>query len=160
MPPPLFIIVNHYIPLFCSFDIPKPHCIGINHNSFNYLTSPFLRVRNTKQVDRIISFGESFLHNYIENICVLIKFNVLFNNKHLILIWSKNYFEDIKSRKSSIILMKIRENLLFFKSFSVSITFLASIENHLCYPNKEKTYKLFVYSCNMFPVIDPKFNTI
>ena len=45
--------------------------------------------------------------------------------------------------------------LLFSKSFSVSILFSLSIENHPFYPNKEKTYKLFVYSCNIPPVIDP-----
>ena len=38
-------------------------------------------------------------------------------------IWFKNYFEDIKSRKSSSILMKIRKMLLFSESFSVSISF-------------------------------------
>ena len=48
--------------------------------------------------------------------------------------------------------MKIREMLL---SFLVSMSFTVSIENHPCYPNKEKTYKLFVYSCKIFPVIDP-----
>ena len=51
--------------------------------------------------------------------------------------------------------MKIRKMLLFSKSFSVSILFSVSIENHPCYPNKEKMYTLFVYSCNIFPVIDP-----
>ena len=29
------------------------------------------------------------------------------------------------------------------------------IENYPCNPNKEKTYTIFVYSCNTFPVIDP-----
>ena len=64
-------------------------------------------------------------------------------------IWFKNYFEDIKSRKASRILMNIRKMLLFSKSFSVFISFWlwVSIENHPCYPNKEKTYTLFVYSC-------------
>ena len=28
------------------------------------------------------------------------------------------------------------------------------IENNSCYPNKEKTYKPFDYSCNIFPIID------
>ena len=48
---------------------------------------------------------------------------------------------------------------IFSKPFS-SITI--SIVNHMCYPNKEKTYKLLVYSCNIFPVIDPieHINTI
>ena len=34
-----------------------------------------------------------------------------------------------------------------------------SIENHLCYPNKEKT---FLYGCNISPVIDlnKQINTI
>ena len=52
--------------------------------------------------------------------------------------------------------------LLFSKSFSVSISFTISIKNHPCYPNKEKTYKLLVYSRNLFPVIDPikRINTI
>ena len=54
-----------------------------------------------------------------------------------------NYFEDIKSRKSSSILMKIRNILLFSKSFSVSTSFTISIENHPCYQNKENTNKLF-----------------
>ena len=67
----------------------------------------------------------------------------------------KNYVKNIKSRKSPSIFMKIRKMLLFSKSFSVSISFLVSIKNHLCYPNKEKTYELFVYSFTMFPVIDP-----
>ena len=58
-------------------------------------------------------------------------------------IWFKNYFEDIKSRKSSRILIKN------CKMFSVSIKI------HPCYPNKEKMCKLFVYNCNIFPVIDP-----
>ena len=39
-----------------------------------------------------------------------------------------------------------------------TISFSVSIENHPCYPNKEKTYKLIVYSCNIFPVIDPNAN--
>ena len=39
--------------------------------------------------------------------------------------------------------------------FSVSISFSISIENHPCYPNKEKTNELFVYSCNIFPLNDP-----
>ena len=57
--------------------------------------------------------------------------------------------------------MKTRKMLIFSKStstfcgLSVSISFSLSIENHPCYPNKEKTYNLFVYSCNIFPVIDP-----
>ena len=51
--------------------------------------------------------------------------------------------------------MKIRKILLFSKSFSVSITFSISIENQPCYLDKEKKYKLFVYSCNIFPVNDP-----
>ena len=51
--------------------------------------------------------------------------------------------------------MKIRKMLLFSKLFSISISFSVSIENNPCYQNKEKTYKLFVYSCNMFPVIEP-----
>ena len=55
--------------------------------------------------------------------------------------------------------MKIRKMLLCSKSFSVSIVF--SIKREFEYPNKE-TYKLFVYSCNIFPVIDPNehINTI
>ena len=34
------------------------------------------------------------------------------------------------------------------------MSFSVSIENHPCYPNKEKTYTLFIYICNIFPVID------
>ena len=51
--------------------------------------------------------------------------------------------------------MKIRTMLLFSKAFSVSISFSVSIVNHPSYQNKEKIYKLFVYSYNIFPVIDP-----
>ena len=58
--------------------------------------------------------------------------------------------------------MKIHKMLLFSNAFSVSISLSVSIKNRLCYPNKEKTNKLFVYSCNIFPVIDPNehINTI
>ena len=41
------------------------------------------------------------------------------------------------------------QNIVIFKSFSVSVSFSVLIENH---PNEEKTYTLFV---NMSPVIDP-----
>ena len=56
--------------------------------------------------------------------------------------------------------MNIRK--IIFKIVSVSISFTISIENHPCYPEKEKTYKLFVYICCIFPVIDPieHINTI
>ena len=54
--------------------------------------------------------------------------------------------------------MKIRKMLLFSKSFSVSTLLSVSIENHPCYPNKEKTYTIFDYICNIFPVIDPNEN--
>ena len=40
------------------------------------------------------------------------------------------------------VLMKIRKMLLFSKAFSVSISVLESIENHLCYANIENMYKL------------------
>ena len=51
--------------------------------------------------------------------------------------------------------MKIRKMLLFSKAISVSyMIFSVSIENHPCNRTKEKTYSLFVYSCNIFPVID------
>ena len=58
--------------------------------------------------------------------------------------------------------MKICKMLLFSKSFLVSKLLSVLIENHPCYPNKEKTYELFVYSCNIFSVIDPNehINTI
>ena len=46
--------------------------------------------------------------------------------------------------------MKIRKMLLFSKAISVSYSFSVSIENR----TEEKTYKIFVYSCNKFPVID------
>ena len=52
--------------------------------------------------------------------------------------------------------MKIRKNFLFSKSFSVSISFPVSIQNHPCYPNKETVLTLCLYSCNIFPVIDSK----
>ena len=48
--------------------------------------------------------------------------------------------------------MKIRKMLLFLKSFSVSISFSLSIENHPCYPNKEKTYTLFFINIIYFPL--------
>ena len=50
--------------------------------------------------------------------------------------------------------MKIRKMLLFSKAISVSYSFFVSIENHPCNRTKEKTYQLFVCSCNIFPVID------
>ena len=52
------------------------------------------------------------------------------------------------------------QNVVIFKIFSVLISFSVSIENHPRYPIKE--YELFVYSCYIFPVIDPKehINTI
>ena len=40
------------------------------------------------------------------------------------------------------------------KVISVSYSFSLSTENHPCNRTKEKTYYLFVYSCNIFPVID------
>ena len=48
--------------------------------------------------------------------------------------------------------MKIRKILLFLKSFSVSISFSLSIENHPCYPNKERTYTLFFLNIIYFPL--------
>ena len=59
----------------------------------------------------------SFLHNCMKNIFVSTKCNVLSNNQHLIIIWFKNYFENIKFRKSSRILLKILKMLIFLKSF-------------------------------------------
>ena len=50
--------------------------------------------------------------------------------------------------------MKIRKILLFSKAISVSYCFSVSIENHPCNRTKEKAYYFFVYSCNIFPVID------
>ena len=50
--------------------------------------------------------------------------------------------------------MKIHKIMLFSKAISVSYSFSVSIENHLFNRTKEKTYQLFVYSCNIFPVID------
>ena len=71
-------------------------------------------------------------------------------------------FRILNPENQSSMLMKIRKMLLLSKSFSLSILFSVSIENHLCYPNKEKTHKFFVYSCNKFPDIDPNehINTI
>ena len=108
---------------------------------------------DTRQIQRVIGYNwVKFLHNFMENISVWTKCNVLFNYVHLILIWFfllidnefdlKITLEDIKSRKSSSILMKIHKMSLFSKSFSVSI------KNQPYYPNKEKTYKLFVYNPN------------
>ena len=48
--------------------------------------------------------------------------------------------------------MKIRKMLLFSKSFSVSILFSVSIENHPCYPNKEKMYTLLFIAVICFPL--------
>ena len=55
---------------------------------------------------------------------------------------------------------EICKMLLFSKAFSVSISY--SVQNHPCYPNKEKNHKLFFYSYNVIPVIDPyeRINTI
>ena len=58
-------------------------------------------------------------------------------------------------QKSSCILIKSAKCCYFQNRFQESIAFSVSIENHPCYPNKEKACKLFVYSCNIFPVIDP-----
>ena len=58
----------------------------------------------------------------------------------------QNYFEDIKSRKSSKNSNENPHNIIFKIVFCI---------NHLCYPNKEKMYKLFVYSSNIFSIIDP-----
>ena len=49
---------------------------------------------------------------------------------------------------------EIPQNVVIFKIILVSMSFSVSIENHPCYPNKEKTYTLFIYICNIFPVID------
>ena len=59
--------------------------------------------------------------------------------------------------------MKNPENVVnFIIVFSIDVSFSVSIENNPCYPNKEKAYTLFVYSYNIFPVIDPNehINTI
>ena len=61
----------------------------------------------------------------------------------------------LNPENQSSILLKIRKMLLLSKLFTVSISFSVSIDNHPCYPNKEKTNKLFVYCCDIFPVIDP-----
>ena len=74
-------------------------------------------------------------------------------------IWFQNYFEDIKSRKSSSILMKTRKMLLFSKSFSVSISFTISIEKHPSYPNKEKTINFLFIVVIYFP-LSIQINTI
>ena len=50
--------------------------------------------------------------------------------------------------------MKIRKMLLFSKAISVSYSFSVLIENHSCNRTKENTYYFYVYSCNIFPVID------
>ena len=52
--------------------------------------------------------------------------------------------------------------LIMNELFSVSISFSVSIENHPCYPKKQKMYKLFVYGSIIFPVIEPNehINTI
>ena len=83
---------------------------------------------------------EIIVYNFMENIYVQTKFNVLFNNKHLILLWSflliDNEFEDITSSKSVSIIMKISKIFFFPKLFSISIiSFSVSIENHPSYLN-------------------------
>ena len=45
--------------------------------------------------------------------------------------------------------------LLFSKSFSESISFSVSIQNCLCYPNKEKTCTLLFIADKYFPCFDP-----
>ena len=60
---------------------------------------------------------------------------------------SKITLRILNPENQSSILMKIRNILLLSKSFLVSISFSVAIENHPCHQNKEKTYKLFVYSC-------------
>ena len=57
----------------------------------------------------------------------------------------------MKSRKSSRILMKIHK--MFSKSFSVSISFLVSIENRPCYPKKEKIYTVLFIAVIYFPLL-------
>ena len=47
--------------------------------------------------------------------------------------------------------MKIRKMLLFSKAISVSYSFSVFQRKSLCNRTKEK---LFVYSCNIYPVID------
>ena len=70
----------------------------------------------------------SFLQNFMENISVLTKCNVLFSNEHLISIWFwlKNYFEDIKSRKSSSLSKKIHK-MLFSNHIVFSINRKSSV---------------------------------
>ena len=50
--------------------------------------------------------------------------------------------------------MKIRKMLLCQNRFQYPYRFSVSIENHPCNQTKEKTYSLFVYSCNLFPIIN------
>ena len=63
--------------------------------------------------------------------------------------------EDIKSRKSSSILMNIRKMLLFSKSFQYPYRFqYQSKIIRVIQIKKKHMYKFFVYSCNIFPFID------
>ena len=110
--------------------------------------------------------------NFMEHMSVLTKCNALFKNEHLILIWFflliDNEFDlkHILRILNSEIIKNINENpqnvVIFKIVFSIHVSFSVSIENHPCYPNKEKTYTLFVYSYNIFPDIDPNehINTI
>ena len=50
--------------------------------------------------------------------------------------------------------------LLFSNRFQYPYRFSVSIENHPCNRTKEKKYKHFVNSCNIFPVINEHINTI
>ena len=46
------------------------------------------------------------------------------------------------------------QNVVISKSDFNIISVSVSIENNPCNRTKEKMYSLFVYSCNIFPVID------
>ena len=62
----------------------------------------------------------------------MISENFLF---HLLLFLFKDYFEDIKSKK----IIKNNDNNPQNVVSIFSLSFLVSIENHPCYPNKKKT---------------------
>ena len=60
-------------------------------------------------------------------------------------VWFKNYFEDIKTRKSTSILMIIRKMFLFSNRFSIHIVFSTNRKSiHVIQLNKKRIKFLFI----------------
>ena len=78
------------------------------------------------------------------SVLILILFFLLIENEFDL----KITLRILNPENQSSILIKIRKMLLLSKLVIVSISLPVSIEN------KENRYKLFVYSCNIFPVIE------